>query len=185
MKNGGEILDLGCGRRNTFAWVNKTGKRFFSVGVDLDEPRLSQNKQAGIHDSYIKGDITTVEFTPKSFDIVLAIDVIEHIYKEDGFRLIEKMERIARSKVIIVTPNGWEHLRGDKLNQHHKCGWESSELRDMGYKVNGLWGLRFLRSMRRYTFLWPLWVIISGLTQKFTYFFPKIAGAIFAVKVLD
>jgi len=181
-KSGGMVLDLGCGRRNTFAFVNKKGKRFFSVGVDIDETGLSQSKRAGVHNTYIKGDITVVEFVPKSFDIVLALDVIEHLSKEDGLRLIEKMEMIARSKVIIVTPNGWEHLRGDKLNEHHKCGWEYFELRDLGYNVKGLWGLHLLRPMRRYTFLWPLWGIVSGLTQKFAYFFPRVAGAIFAVK---
>ena len=73
LKNGGKILDLGCGTRSIFTCVNKAGKRFFSVGVDICETRLSQSKQAGIHDTWIKGDINTIEFAPKSFDIVLYV----------------------------------------------------------------------------------------------------------------
>jgi len=175
----GEDPRFGMWRRNIFTRVNKVGKRFFSVGIDICETRLSQSKQAGIHDPWIKGDINIIEFAPKSFDIVLAVDVIEHLSKEDGLRLIQKMETIARHKVIIVTPNGFERIEGV-----HKCGWELSELRDMGYNVKGLCGLRLFRPMRRYTVLWPPWGIASGLTQKFTYSFPKVASAIFAVKVL-
>ena len=184
LKGATTILDLGCGRRNIFAGIGKARKNFLSVGVDNDEMRLLEAKRSGIHDSYIQGDFMTMEFAPKSFDIVLAIDVIEHLSKEDGFCLIEKMESIAKSKVIIVTPNGFEQIRGDKLREVHKCGWEIPEFRDRGYNVKGLWGLKILRPMRRYTVLWPLWGITSGLTQKFTYFSPRVAGAIFAVKVL-
>ena len=152
------------------------------MGVDMDKGRLLEAKQAGFHDNYVMADVMTLGFAPKSFDVVLSVDLIEHLTKEEGFRLIQKMETIAKGKVIIVTPNGFEQIRGDKLRQVHKCGWELSELRDMGYNIKGLWGLKVLRPMRRYTILWPLWGIISGLTQKLTYFFPRIAGAIFAVK---
>ena len=182
LKNAKTILDLGCGRRNIFSGIDRNRDGFLSVGVDMDKGRLLEARQADFHDNFIMANVMTLEFTPKSFDVVLAIDLIEHLTKEEGFRLIEKMESIAKGKVIIVTPNGFEQIRGDTLRQVHKCGWEFSELKERGYTIKGLWGLKILRPMRRYTVLWPLWGIISGLTQKLTYFFPGIAGAIFAVK---
>ena len=107
------------------------------MGVDMDKGRLLEAKQAGFHDNYVMADVMTLGFAPKSFDVVLSVDLIEHLTKEEGFRLIQKMETIAKGKVIIVTPNGFEQIRGDKLRQVHKCGWELSELRDMGYNIKG------------------------------------------------
>ena len=35
---------------------------------------------------------------PKTFDAVIALDLIEHLEKKDGFKLIEMMTKIAKRK---------------------------------------------------------------------------------------
>jgi cyclopropane fatty-acyl-phospholipid synthase-like methyltransferase len=97
------VLDLGCGSHSSIQCCNIP----FSVGVELFEPYLMESKKKKIHNQYIKADIRKVEFEPKSFDAVVVLDVLEHLSKEDGYKLIEKMERWARQKVIIFTPNGY------------------------------------------------------------------------------
>ena len=48
-----------------------------------------------------------MEFSDRSFDAVIALELLEHLNKEEGYELIHNMERWARSKVIVSTPNGF------------------------------------------------------------------------------
>lgn len=70
----------------------------------------------------------------KSIDAVYLIDVIEHLPKEEGMKLLKMTEKIVRKQIIIFTPLGFvkqEVLDGGKdawgLNgakyQEHKSGW--------------------------------------------------------------
>jgi hypothetical protein len=81
-------------------------------------------------------------FSPKSFDCVLALDLIEHLEKEEGFQLISMMEKIATKRVIIFTPNGLlpqQEFGGNRL-QIHKSGWSVEEMREKGFRVIGILG---------------------------------------------
>jgi len=73
-------------------------------------------------------------FKDKSIDSVYLIDVIEHLPKEEGIKLLEMTERIVRQQIIIFTPLGFtkqETLEGGKdawglsgaEYQEHKSGW--------------------------------------------------------------
>lgn len=140
----------------------------------------------GIHNKYIKADILKLEFEPKSFDAVIALAVIEHMTKEDGYALIEKMERWASKKIIITTTNGYlpqDEVEGNPL-QVHKSGWTLKELRDLGFKVYGKFGWIKLRGYVGRVKYRPaiLWECISGVTQYFTGPFPKYAFIFFATK---
>jgi len=179
------VLDLGCGSNSSIQYCDIP----FSVGVDIFESYLEKSKKKKIHNQYIKADIRKVEFKPKSFDAVVVLDVLEHLSKEDGYKLIEKMERWTRKKVIIFTPNGyvWQNDYDKNPFQRHKCGWTVDELKNLGFKIRGVNGLKKLRgygSSIKYkpTFLWGR---ISDLTQTITYYYPRAAFQLLAVKELD
>lgn len=89
------VLDLGCGKNSPIRYCNIP----FSIGVELFEPYLQESKKKNIHTQHIKGDIRHIEFKPKPFDAVIALDVLEHLSKEEGYELIRKMERWARKKL--------------------------------------------------------------------------------------
>lgn len=176
------VLDLGCGPNSLVQYSNAPHK----VGVELYEDYLNESKRKGIHNTYIKEDVAKVSFEPKSFDAVVMIDVIEHLSKEDGLELIKKMEKWARKRIIILTPNGFIHQ--DELDhnplQTHKSGWNAKEFRGLGFRVAGINGLKWLRTERAGMRFKPtmLWIIISNITQKITYFFPTISYHLLAVK---
>src|SRR5688572_22584485 len=99
------LLDIGCG-------PNSPIKRFAhrlerTVGIDQFDGYLARTRDAAIHSEYRQGDALEIEtiFGPRSFDCVVALDLIEHLEKADGLRLLEAMERVARKKVIVFTPN--------------------------------------------------------------------------------
>lgn len=178
------VLDLGCGYDSFIQYCNVP----YSVGVDLHEPYIEESKRKGIHNQYIKADISQLEFEPKSFDAVIAIAVIEHMPKGDGFALIQNMEKWARKKIIITTPNGF--IRHDAIHnnprQVHISSWHTGELRELGFKVVGTFGWKPLRGYEGYPKYKPafLWEVISGITQYVTYYCPRLAFVLHARKDL-
>ena len=179
------VLDLGCGYNSLLQYCEIS----FSVGVELFEPYLVESKKKGIHNEYIKADIRKVEFKSRSFDVVTAIDVLEHLTKEEGYELIRKMEKWGSKKIIIFTPNGlvWQEGYDNNSLQEHKSGWSVEELEKLGFKVFGINGWKKLRGYKASIKYKPtrLWSIILDLTQKITYYFPKFAFQLFAVKQID
>jgi ubiquinone/menaquinone biosynthesis C-methylase UbiE len=179
------VLDLGCGHDSLIQYFNIP----FSVGVELFDPSLQESKRKGIHSQYIKADIRKIEFKPKSFDAVIATEVLEHLTKQEGEELLNKIGKWARRKVIVTTPNGylWSScLDGYAKNplQQHRSGWTVDELRRLGFRVFGSNGWKRLRGHKgapkyRPTFFWAR---ISDLTQKVTYYYPNLAFQLLAVK---
>ena len=96
-----------------------------------------REKTAGSFDrTYILVQATWEEavriFPEKSVDTVVLADVIEHMEKEEGARLLRTTERIARRQVAVFTPLGFlpQHCDGkdawglDGASwQEHRSGW--------------------------------------------------------------
>lgn len=194
LKDCDSVLDLGCGLDSPIKYCNVP----YSVGVEAFKPYLEESKRKKIHTEYLLEDITKVNFEPKSFDAVIMIDVLEHLEKGQGRKLLEKVEKWARKKVIVSTPNGYLPQKSLDRNplQTHRSGRTVEEMKNLGYKAHGMAGWKFLRrenisekvkqggdifSTMRFR---PkeFWLIISELTQLITYYFPKLAFEVFYVK---
>jgi SAM-dependent methyltransferase len=179
------VLDVGCGYPSP---IRGFSKKFHSVGVDVYEPSIEQSRAEGIHNEYLQADVLEIgsKLGEKSFDCVLASDLIEHLAKEDGLKLLEMLEKIARERVIVFTPNGFlpqGEFRGNPW-QAHKSGWTPEEMRKRGYKIIGINGYKPFRGefgMIRYkpSFLWE---IVSDVTQLFLKRFPKATFQMLCVK---
>src|SRR5512133_1700927 len=129
-------LDIGCGGTSPMRFVR--GLRV--TGVDGYPPALEEARKNGTHDEYIPGNVTRLAeaFPNRKFDACVALDLIEHLQKEDGHRLFDEMERLARKRVVIATPNGFlpQKSRNGDL-QEHLSGWTAEEMRQRGYQVFG------------------------------------------------
>ncbi len=140
------VLDVGCGHNSP---LGKIKKSFISEGIDIHKECIVKSQKRGIHDSYKIADIRNLAklYRHESFDAIIALDVIEHLRKNEGKRLMKDMERIAK-KVILLTPNGFLEQNTLENNQYqiHQSGWSKEELEKLGYKVYGLRGLKCLRS---------------------------------------
>ena len=112
------------------------------VGVDIWGKYLEKNKDRYV---VLKTNVeNTGIFLDNSFDVVISLDVLEHIEEETSIRLLNEMERIARKKVIIYTPkqfelnekneeNAWE--MGENPFQLHKSLIKPEIFEKRGYKV--------------------------------------------------
>lgn len=129
------ILDIGCG-----CGQFKIFRKFNSIGCDIFSESLEIARKNNNYKKFIKIDIRNLTFTLNSFDAVTCLRVIEHLSKEDGIKLIENMEKIARKKIIIVTPWGYDTSKGGHFSkensyQIHLSGWTPKEFEERGYKT--------------------------------------------------
>jgi SAM-dependent methyltransferase len=180
------VLDIGCGNCSPLRFLS--GPKL--VGVDGYAPALEEAKLNQTHDEYVLGDVKAIGqvFQAKQFDACIALDVIEHLEKEDGWRMLEDMERIARKRVVIFTPNGFIPQRSQNGDlQEHLSGWTAEEMRARGYQVYGMYGPKHLRGEYHRIkgsprFFWVLWSMFKHYTQ--TRKHPEQSAAIFCVKSL-
>lgn len=189
LANAKTVLDIGCGDGALMVKVNYD-KKYEVTGVDLYRPSLRKAKGTGVYKKTVLSDLKKLKFKQKSFDVVLASQVIEHISKKDGLKIISSMEKIARDKVIISTPNGFVPFepfesKDDNPLQNHRSGWEIKEMQKLGYKVYGQGSNFIYRStglLYRFRKLKNILVFISYLLSPIVYFYPNSSFIIVAIK---
>jgi len=186
--SGKNILDVGCGYGFPMETINRS-RKFETVGVDIFAPYLKDCQKKKIHNNYVLCDVNYLPFRDKTFDVVICLEVIEHLNKNDSINLILRLETIARKQVILSTPVGWCHQHESDSNKYmsHKSAFELKEFKKIGYNVKG-WGLKFLYGKRSPAggFGWML-VVSSVATYGFgivAYFFPSLAGHMVCTKNL-
>lgn len=196
LKNCKSVLDLGCGPSSPLRYCKNIN---YSVGVESFQPYLEESKKKKIHSKYINKKIEDVDFPENSFDAVIMIEVLEHLREDVGLEILKKIEKWAKKKIIISSPNGFIPQKEVDNNflQKHLSGWDYKKMKNLGFKIKGLAGLKYLRregqggsmedNMINSVYFRPkhFWFVIATLSQIFTYFFPAIAFELFSVKKIN
>lgn len=135
------VIELGSGKNSPFRFFNEC---IYSVGVELFRPYIYLSREKKIHTDYVYGDIRKIEFTSKCIDAVICISVFEHLNRDDGFAIIEKMENWARKKVLIYVPNGkWPQCAYDNNElQKHQSEWYADDFISRGYTIIPVGGIK-------------------------------------------
>lgn len=91
------FLDLGCGDKGKSSWAKAQGTTV--ITVDAWE---------NVNPDFCV-DVTKdpLPFEDNCFDIVLMYDFIEHVTKEEGYKVIEEAQRVCGGEIILVTPIFW------------------------------------------------------------------------------
>lgn len=101
--NGKRVLDLGCGSGLIAEPMLALGISDY-VGVDL----VGDGFQSGPHRSFIKGDVHAIGDVLDSgdrFDVVLLLDVMEHLYKPDRVVAALKTRLVPAGVLFTSVPN--------------------------------------------------------------------------------
>ncbi len=139
----GRALDLGCGPGYFSRMLQRRGWQV--VGVDIEPANMTRARQYTVATHC--GDVRDVaaQLPPEHFDLVCAFEIIEHMDKPDGVRLVSDMHRMLKPNGVcfLSTPNKmspeglghyyWgEKLRGwgrwDAWNPTHVHIYSSFEL---------------------------------------------------------
>jgi len=123
------VLDLGCGTGQAIGGIECARL----VGVDIYKPDL---------DNYVGEKILcdVMKFEPKEkFDVVIALDILEHLDYKEAIELLDKLQDWAKKKIIVYTPlefvDNIENVGVNKYNLH-KCLIEPEVFEKRGFKVN-------------------------------------------------
>lgn len=132
------VLDLGCGVLQPFAGRPPVA-RYLGVDGHKESVQYVSRRAMAMHG--LVPDVLSV-FADKSWDVVLLLDVIEHLPKMAAEFAITAAKRIARKKVIVFTPDGYipqeafdYHGLGTNPLQAHLCGFSEAEMQTLGFKT--------------------------------------------------
>lgn len=112
----GRILDLGCGTGGVLKHLAPFGD---AVGLDPAPEAARYCQQRNV--KMVVGSGDTLPFADKSFDAVLALDVIEHV--PDDAALLQEARRVLRpGGVLLVTVPAlpWLWSSHDVVNHHYR-----------------------------------------------------------------
>ncbi|MDP3792291.1 MAG: methyltransferase domain-containing protein [bacterium] len=100
-----KILNMGCGTGGTVNMLSRFGQ---VVNVDTSDDALKFSKNRGIS-NLVKVENIDLPFQDSIFDIVVGLDVIEHI-KDDEAALREWFRVLRRGGVIFLTAPAYQWL---------------------------------------------------------------------------
>ena len=127
-----KILDVGLGYGYIGHTIRtrKSGTPYIE-GIDRFHPYVEKQRKLGVYDRVIQGDARKLPYESQSFDIVIATDIIEHLEHDDGLTLIEEIERVSKSDVILSNPYGYNPQEecDNNVYQRHLSGWSPEEFK--------------------------------------------------------
>lgn len=101
------VLEVGCGTGATLRWLKESGLATSTTGIEVFRP-AAQIAQSNV-DRLFVGDAETILDAPdllnESFDVVLCLDVLEHLVDPWGFvsRITAKLK--TGGTLIVSVPN--------------------------------------------------------------------------------
>ena len=134
-----KILDIGCGY-GFFSHVAKK-KGWEVYGVEVSEEASKNCEVKGIN--MFQGSITDADFDPEMFDIIISIEVIEHVNTPNTF--VQQSNKFLRKGggMYVTTPNFNSYLRYKLKEKYdvidyptHLCYFTSKTFRNV-FESNG------------------------------------------------
>ena len=96
------LLDAGCGEGEVLArltgWTDSQ-----LVGIDLDPQRIELASATGASNRLIVADVLSLPFRSESFDLVLLLEVLEHL--PDPSRALREAHRVSRRHLLASVPH--------------------------------------------------------------------------------
>lgn len=99
------FLDIGCGDGNFTTLMAKSCGAKDVYGVDISEKGVEMARKNGIKAFKVDVDEERLPFDDNYFDVVTALEVIEHLFDPDNF--LEEVYRVLQPNGVFVlsTPN--------------------------------------------------------------------------------
>ena len=146
-RGGRRVLDVGCGTGTMLGYLSRYGE---AQGIDADPEAVRFCRERGLEGVRLV-EPGPLPHDPETFDLVTALDVIEHV--DDDAGLLREIARVLRpggTLLVSVPAYGWMWGPQDEIARH-KRRYVASELRE---RVEGA-GLESRRLSYFNTLLFP------------------------------
>lgn len=94
------VLEIGCGRGETLAWIKSGKGAQLTCGVELciDSAIAAEQKL----DHVVTGNFEQIELPPemKDFDVILCLDVLEHFV--DPWKAVQRLDALLRPGGVLI-----------------------------------------------------------------------------------
>lgn len=110
-------LDAGCGEGFALRHIAH-GRDLTLVGLDASPEALLVARQLSPEQRFVGGNVLALPFPPGSFDLVLCMEVLEHL--DDPARGLAELRRTSREWLLLSVPNeplfrGANFMRGKNV----------------------------------------------------------------------
>ncbi len=108
-----KILDVGCGRGEVAFLSAKLGRVSYGIDISREAVEFSLKRKLILPDKYREHyiikvmDAQKMQFKDEYFDTVFALDITEHLYDRELYRLLGEIKRVLcpGGILLIHTPN--------------------------------------------------------------------------------
>jgi len=128
--NCGRVLDVACGMGEWGFFVKTRKNCSYLVGIDIWEPYLEKLRQLNIYDELIISRLPKLPKFDQLFDVILALEILEHLTKENGYKLLKNLEQLIKTGGIIIVSTPMNYPC-----ETHISEWTPRELENLGYNV--------------------------------------------------
>jgi ubiquinone/menaquinone biosynthesis C-methylase UbiE len=152
------IIDIGCGTGESLNYLQKLFPRTKLYGIDTSNEAVTYTKSRG-HKNILNAKAEKVPFKNEMFDIVLLLDVLEHI-KNDTQVLLEAKRIVTRNGLIIITSPALPLIWSDHdKNQGHFRRYTKKDFVKLAKKTN----LHIIKNAYFNFFLSPIVILVRTL----------------------
>ncbi len=143
ISNSKSILDIGCGIGDYLKYTNSDQR---VVAIEPHAPYIEKAKEAAPWAEILNTDgLSYLNSTDEKFDLILMIDVVEHLEEEDGCRLISEAINHCNNIVFAQIPIGSHEQNEDVWNmggeywQTHRTTWDEDKLLKADFNFVQIW----------------------------------------------
>ena len=129
---GGTLLDAGSGSVGLSPWL---GEPWSVTAVDTAFDDYGASRGFSGTARAVVADVRQLPFADRSFDAVVALDLLEHVPPEDRDGALAELCRVTQRRLVVGGPTGEEALDADRRLfelVRRRPGWLTEHL-DMGF----------------------------------------------------
>ena len=101
LKDGSKILDIGCGKGFMIYDFLQHNNKYIVKGIDISDYAV-ENSMPEVKDNVEVGNAKELQFEDNFFDLVISINTIHNLEKEDCATSLREIERVSKKDKFII-----------------------------------------------------------------------------------